>query len=345
MNETPNAPILSDDACANRLSGLMNKNHRMIASAFGAAVFVAVVNTLIGLTAALAPDILEAFEFGGFGWFYCLFGFVMFAVAAGIHYKSRVCVIIGLVFMVVDTALSDLPALLKDGNIAYFIMRGFILYALIMGLVGAFQYHSYKRRFAGDPNPTIAALFARGRFHVSAGMILYALLAAAALVIGVFSFLQENRTSFDISKWDAYTTSDGRLTLPMPGTPESSTDGGTTSLLSLGRNVSVRVDYSSGDDLFYDLSDSQLEDLLSQALKTPLTGDMEILSGPRTDSLDGARVCVSMDVRDMRTVGRLQAFATDDAVYIVFALVNAGHDDAQALMLLDAFSDAITING
>ena len=68
MDKSPNTPVLSDDVRANRLSGLMNKNHRMIASAFGAAVFVAVVNTLIGATTALAPGILDSLEFGGFGW-------------------------------------------------------------------------------------------------------------------------------------------------------------------------------------------------------------------------------------------------------------------------------------
>lgn len=170
--------------------------------AFGAAVFVAVVNTLIGATTALAPGILDSLEFGGFGWFYCLVGFIMFVVAAGIHYKSRVCVVIGLVFMIGGYRPFRPARLLKSGNIAYFIMRGVILYALIMGLIGAFQYHSYKRRFSSDPNPTVAALFTRGRFHASAGMILYALLAAACLAIGVFSFLQENQASFDISSWD-----------------------------------------------------------------------------------------------------------------------------------------------
>ena len=56
MDESPNTPVLSDDARANRLSGLMNKNHRMISTAFGAAVFIAVINTLIGIAAIFTPN-------------------------------------------------------------------------------------------------------------------------------------------------------------------------------------------------------------------------------------------------------------------------------------------------
>ena len=343
MDELTNTAALSDDARANRLSGLMNKNHRMIASAFGAAVFVAVVNTLIGATTALAPGILDSLEFGGFGWFYCLVGFIMFVVAAGIHYKSRVCVVIGLVFMIVDTALSDLPGLLKSGNIAYFIMRGVILYALIMGLIGAFQHHSYKRRFSSDPNPTVAALFTRGRFHASAGMILYALLAAACLAIGVFSFLQENQASFDISSWDTYTTADGLVTIPMPSAPEVSTANGIQSMRSLSRKAFVSLHRVASSSLFSGLSADEKEAVLTQMLESGLTGqqlsyDMDA-AGP-----DGTQAYIIADAYHDGALARYEAFFVDDTLYIAMLAADADRDDNQALALLDHFSDAITIN-
>lgn len=343
MDELTNTAALSDDARANRLSGLINKNRRMIASAFGAAVFVAVVNTLIGAAAALAPGILDSLEFSGFGWFFCLFGFIMFAVAAGIHYKSRVCVVIGLVFMVADTALSDLPALLREGNIFYFIMRGFILYSLIMGLIGAFQYHSYKRRFSSDPNPTVAALFSKNRFHLSAGTVIFSLLISASLVLGVYNFFMEGRSDFDISSWDTYTTADGLVTIPMPSAPEVSTANGIQSMRSLSRKAFVSLDRVASSSLFSGLSADEKEAVLTQMLESGLTGqqlsyDMDA-AGP-----DGTQAYIIADAYHDGALARYEAFFVDDTLYIAMLAADADRDDNQALALLDHFSDAITIN-
>lgn len=343
MDKSPNTPVLSDDVRANRLSGLMNKNHRMIASAFGAAVFVAVVNTLIGAAAALAPGILDSLEFSGFGWFFCLFGFIMFAVAAGIHYKSRVCVVIGLVFMVADTALSDLPALLREGNIFYFIMRGFILYSLIMGLIGAFQYHSYKRRFSSDPNPTVAALFSKNRFHLSAGTVIFSLLISASLVLGVYNFFMEGRSDFDISSWDTYTTADGLVTIPMPGAPEVSTANGIQSMRSLSRKAFVSVDRVASSGLFSGLSADEKEAALTQMLESGLTGQ-QLSYKLDADGPDGTQAYIIADAYHDGALARYEAFFVDDTLYIAMLAADADRDDNQALALLDHFSDAITIN-
>lgn len=342
MDESPNTPVLSDDTRANRLSGLMNKNHRMISTAFGAAVFIAVINTLIGIAAIFTPNILNILEFGGLGWFYCLSGFIMFAVAAGIHYKSRVCVIIGLLFMVVDTALSDLPALLRNGNIAYFIMRGFILYALIMGLIGAFQYHSYKRRFSGDPNPTIAALFSRGHFRISAGTIIFLLLSASVLIAGIYSFWISGRVSYDPSTWETYTTTDGLVTIPIPGAPEFSMADGIQSVRSYSNKTFAGLDRIAGDGLFSDLSAKEMEDVVTQALELELTGQQ--FSYKPDAAPDGAQAYIIADAYHEGVLARYQAFFADGALYIAMLAIDADQDDERALALLDAFTDAIVIN-
>ncbi len=210
--------------------------HKRIREAEGFCIFIAFINSLLGCAIALLPSFFSDMGYtAGQAVTFIFVGLLFFALALGVHFRSRVCCLIGLIFMCVDTGLtvfslvSGYSTLAPSSMGGYAVIRILLLLALTFGTIACFQYHSLKKRYAAVPDPSVQVLFARRKLFGSAGavvkVVLCGIMAVASIGCGVFSIVNQVLTSNAVN-WPVYTVEEAGATIALPEGAQITTDSG-----------------------------------------------------------------------------------------------------------------------
>ena len=210
--------------------------HKRIREAEGFCIFIAFINSLLGCAIALLPSFFSDMGYtAGQAVTFIFVGLLFFALALGVHFRSRVCCLIGLIFMCADTGLtvfslvSGYSTLAPSSKGGYAVIRILLLLALIFGTIACFQYHSLKKRYAAVPDPSVQVLFARRKLFGSAGavvkVVLCGIMAVASIGCGVFSIVNQVLTSNAVN-WPVYTVEEAGATIALPEGAQITTDSG-----------------------------------------------------------------------------------------------------------------------
>ena len=163
-------------------------------------------------------------------------GLLFFALALGVHFRSRVCCLIGLIFVCLDTGLTIFSLALGYFTFtpssvgSYTVIRILVLLALIFGTIACFQYHSLKKRYAAVPDPSVQVLFARRKkLFGSAGavvkVVLCGIMAVVSIGCGVYSIVNQVIALNGVN-WPAYTVEEAGVTVALPEGAQTTSNSG-----------------------------------------------------------------------------------------------------------------------
>lgn len=210
--------------------------HKRIREAEGFCIFIAFVNSLLGCALALLPNFfLDLGYTAGQATAFIFIGLLFFALALGVHFRSRVCCLIGLIFMCLDTGLTIFSLALGYFTFtpssvgSYTVIRILVLLALIFGTIACFQYHSLKKRYAAVPDPSVQVLFARRKLFGSAGavvkVVLCGIMAVVSIGCGVYSIVNQVIALNGVN-WPAYTVEEAGVTIALPEGAQTTSNSG-----------------------------------------------------------------------------------------------------------------------
>ena len=141
-----------DPQVIENLKNAAGEMDKAINGANGVVIFIAIVNLLFGIGFTFFPDVISGdglfSDFAG-GIYYLIPALLFTGLSFGVVMRSRACILIATIFMVIDAVLLLFFGGFGDA-VAFMVMRVFLVISLFTGVRFCFRYHSVVKQHANN---------------------------------------------------------------------------------------------------------------------------------------------------------------------------------------------------